>query len=66
MGNDGLALLPQGYDDLLKDLKARVHKARMSAVLAANAELVALYLDIGKAILERRDAEGGEPKLSKG
>ena len=58
MGNDGLALLPQGYDDLLKDLKARVHKARMSAVLAANAELVALYLDIGKAILERREAEG--------
>ena len=50
MKNDGLALLPQGDDDLLKDLKARVHKARMSAVLAANAET----------------QRGGEPKSSKG
>lgn len=63
MKNDKLTLLPQGYDDLLKDLKARVHKARMSAVLAANAELVALYLDIGKVILERRGAEGWGTKI---
>ena len=63
MKNDKLTPLPQGYDDLLKDLKARVHKARMSAVLAANAELVALYLDIGKVILERRDAEGWGTKI---
>lgn len=66
MKNDELTLLPQGYDDLLKGLKARVHKARMSAALAANAELVSLYIDIGKAILERRDAEGWEPKSSSG
>lgn len=63
MKNDKMALLPQGYDDLLKDLKTRVHKARMSAVLAANAELVALYLDIWKAILERRDTEGWGTKI---
>ena len=63
MENNELFLLPQGYDELLKDLKARVHKARMSAALAANAELVALYLDIGKAILERRDAEGWGTKI---
>ena len=63
MKNDKLASLPQGYDALLKNLKARVHKARMSAALAANAELVALYLDIGKAILERRDAEGWGTKI---
>lgn len=63
MKNDKLPLLPQGYNDLLKDLKARVHKARMSAVLAANAELVALYVDIGQVILERRDAEGWGTKI---
>lgn len=32
----------------LENLKARVHKARMSAALAANSELVSLYLDSGK------------------
>lgn len=63
MKNNELTLLPQGYEDLLKNLKARVHKARMSAALAANAELVSLYIDIGKAILERRDAEGWGTKI---
>lgn len=58
MENKELTSLPQGYDALLKDLKTRVHKARMSAALAANAELVALYLDIGKAILARQADEG--------
>ena len=34
MKNDKLTPLPQGYDDLLKDLKARVHKARMNGALS--------------------------------
>ena len=57
MKNKELSFAPQGYDTLLESLKARVHRARMSAALAANAELVALYLDIGQIILDRQNAE---------
>jgi predicted nuclease of restriction endonuclease-like (RecB) superfamily len=53
-----LMVPPQGYEVLLADLKSRVHKARMSAALAANAELVSLYLDIGSKILEQQTSAG--------
>ncbi len=63
MKSKELTLTPQGYDALLDNLKARVHKARMSAALAANAELVALYLDIGQMILDRQTTEGWGTKV---
>jgi predicted nuclease of restriction endonuclease-like (RecB) superfamily len=49
---------PSGYDGLLAELKAKIHQARMSAALAANSELLLLYLDIGKEIVARQSAEG--------
>ena len=57
MKDKELSFAPLGYDTLLESLKSRVHKARMSAVLAANSELVTLYLDIGRMILDRQSAE---------
>lgn len=63
MKNKELSVAPQGYDSLLENLKTRVHKARMSAVLAANSELVNLYLDIGQMILDRQSAEGWGAKV---
>ena len=39
-------------------MKAKVHAARMRATLAANAELVNLYLEIGAEIGERQEREG--------
>ncbi len=58
MKNENLISLPQGYDTLLATLKARIHQARMTAALAANAEVVKLYLDIGREILSRKAVEG--------
>lgn len=63
MKSKKLSVTPQGYDTLLENLKARVHKARMSAALAANSELVSLYLDIGQMILDRQSAEGWGAKV---
>lgn len=63
MKNKELSVTPQGYDTLLENLKARVHKARMSAALAANSELVNLYLDIGQMILDRQAAKGWGAKV---
>ena len=52
--------LPPDYAPLLADIKARVQSARIKAGLAANRELLALYWDIGRLILDRqrREAHG--------
>lgn len=50
--------LPAGYSTLLKDLKQRIRKARVKAILAANRELIQLYWDIGKTIVTRQKKEG--------
>ena len=46
--------IPANYDAILEELKTRVYSARMRAALAANSELVGLYLEIGRKILEQQ------------
>lgn len=43
-----------GYGTLLADIKRRVHAAQYAALRAANKELVVLYWDIGRMIIERQ------------
>ncbi|MDQ7839251.1 MAG: PDDEXK nuclease domain-containing protein [Thermodesulfobacteriota bacterium] len=52
------SLLPANYIEFLADIKERVRTAQVGATLAANRELIRLYWDIGKAIVERQKAEG--------
>jgi hypothetical protein len=47
--------LPVGYANLLADLKARVRAAQLRAVVSVNRELILLYWDIGKIIVEALD-----------
>jgi predicted nuclease of restriction endonuclease-like (RecB) superfamily len=49
---------PEGYAQLLNDLKARIQAARTRAALAVNRELIALYWDIGEMIVERQRQHG--------
>lgn len=51
-------ILPDGYPSLLTEIKARIQRARVKAALSANCELIELYWDIGKSIVERQSAEG--------
>lgn len=51
-------VLPAGYRELLDDLKARVRAAQIKAAVAANRELIQLYWDIGRSIVERQQQEG--------
>ena len=44
---------PGGYADWLAELKLRIHTAQQRAALAVNRELVHLYWQIGRDILER-------------
>lgn len=46
------------YLDLLESLRSRVAVGRLGAALAANRELILLYWDIGRAILERQSQVG--------
>lgn len=50
--------LPQGYAELLEDLKGRVRTAQLKAVLSVNREMIQLYWDIGRLIVERQEREG--------
>lgn len=52
-----------GYDHFLHDLKTRIRAARTRAALAANRELVLLYWQIGRDILERQEREGWGAKV---
>lgn len=55
--------IPTDYADWLADIKARVATARQRAALAANAELIQLYWQIGRDILERQAAQGWGSKV---
>lgn len=50
--------LPPGYGELLDELKKRVRASQIKAAIAANRELIQLYWDIGRMIVERQQREG--------
>ncbi len=50
--------VPALYATLLADIKQRVQRAQVRAMLAVNAELIRLYWDIGRVIDERQQQEG--------
>jgi predicted nuclease of restriction endonuclease-like (RecB) superfamily len=58
MAKSSASLLPAGYGKFLEDIKQRVRAAQVRATLSANRELITLYWDIGKGIIERQRAEG--------
>lgn len=51
------------YDSFLRSLKERIRTAQVKAALAVNKELVLLYWQIGKEILERQEKEGWGAKV---
>lgn len=55
--------LPTDYGRLLAEIKHRVRSAQVRAGLAANRELLVLYWDIGKLILDRQKAQGWGAKV---
>ncbi|HEY4744123.1 MAG TPA: PDDEXK nuclease domain-containing protein [Desulfuromonadaceae bacterium] len=58
-----LADPPTGYTTWLTELKIRIHSAQQRATLAVNQELVLLYWQIGRDILQRQAQEGWGAKV---
>lgn len=54
---------PKGYATWFADVKARVHAAQLRASLAVNQELLGLYWQLGRDILERQAREGWGTKV---
>lgn len=55
--------LTLGYPALLEDLKARIRSAQQKAAVAVNRELILLYWEIGRRILESQRQEGWGAKV---
>lgn len=49
---------PQDYPRLLTEIKERIRSAQYEALKTVNKELVGLYWDIGRMIVDRQDVEG--------
>ncbi len=60
---DSGLVIPEGYAELLEQLKLRIRSARLQAALAVNRELIRLYWEIGQSILERQEREGWGAKV---
>ena len=52
------SVLPADYQAFLAELKAKIRAAQVRAALAASAELIRLYWDIGRRIVEQQQREG--------
>ena len=55
--------VPDGYLDVLTEIKRRIQTARLRTVMAANSAMVTLYWDVGGLILERQEREGWGAKV---
>src|SRR4051812_9731653 len=51
-------LVPKGYEKFLGELKERIRTAQLKAAVSVNRELIQLYWQIGKALVERQKTEG--------
>jgi len=56
-------LAPDSYGQFLADLKGRIRAAQLRASMAVNRELVLLYWQIGRDILERQQRENWGAKV---
>ena len=60
---DRLLSTPQDYDDWLRRLKEHIRTAQVRAALAVNQELLLLYWQIGRSIVEQQHQEGWGSKV---
>ena len=54
---------PTDYPQFLTDVKARIAAARTRAALAVNSQMIELYWEIGREILDREQCEGWGAKV---
>lgn len=63
MSTELLSSPPEGYMEWLSEIKEWIQSTQQKAVLAANSELIILYWQIGRDILERQGKQGWGSKV---
>ena len=58
-----VSVLPKSYGAVLEAVKARIRAAQLQAARSVNQELVSLYWQIGREIIQRQDKEGWGSKV---
>jgi predicted nuclease of restriction endonuclease-like (RecB) superfamily len=58
-----VVVLPKSYATLLNALKERIRAAQLRATVSVNHELIHLYWNIGRDVLERQEKEGWGSKV---
>ncbi len=53
----GMTDIVTGYSSLLQEVKGRIRSAQYDALRAVNKELIALYWDIGRIIVEQQQGD---------
>lgn len=48
----------KGYKEFITEIKERVKSSQLTALRAVNKELISLYWDIGKSIVEKQESQG--------
>jgi len=56
-------LTPSDYQTFLQTIKSHIQQAQLQAVQAVNRELILLYWQIGRGILERQQQQGWGAKV---
>jgi predicted nuclease of restriction endonuclease-like (RecB) superfamily len=57
--NIGMNKMPQSdYQSFVMEIKEKIHKSQLKALQAVNRELLSLYSDIGKSIVEKQEYQG--------
>ena len=56
-------IIPEGYETFLRGLKQRIQQAQIRAALSVNRELVLLYWQTGRDILQRKKEQGWGAKV---
>lgn len=54
---------PEGYINLLEDIKLQIRQERMKAALSANSAMVLMYWNIGNTILKEQTSKGWGAKV---
>jgi len=55
--------IPSGYKGFLATLKSQIRNAQYKAAVSVNSELILLYWNIGRQVLERQEKEGWGAKV---
>ncbi|MGA7523572.1 MAG: DUF1016 N-terminal domain-containing protein [Acidobacteriaceae bacterium] len=56
-------LLPEGYENFVEEVNSRIRSAQVRAALSVNGELVLLYWNLGREILNRQKQKGWGAKI---